>query len=314
MTLGRSPRPLPPPLAMSPAGETATSASTATSTTTATNEPTPSPIPVHGSRNITPAAQRPHPKPGYPTCKLRFECRDLTHEGADVFLSNNKVAEDLLAAVSTVLSILYKPSQSNSHIPGTRSVTLILEALGGVAYTMGSELDDDHKEIHFSLDYISEIPTEPPFRQRDEIQGVLVHEMVHCWQWNGHGTAPGGLIEGIADFVRLKAGLSPPHWKKEKKDNWDGGYQHTGYFLDWIESNYGKGSIRRVNEALMNKRYDEEAFWMGLFGKQVKELWDEYCQTMAPDVALENKQEPDGEVMMEQDEGKTKDQLEKVLE
>lgn len=43
----------------------------------------------------------------------------------------------------------------------------------------------------------------------------MVHEMVHCWQRNAHGTAPGGLIEGIADWVRLKAGLVPPHWKRE---------------------------------------------------------------------------------------------------
>lgn len=37
--------------------------------------------------------------------------------------------------------------------------------------------------------------------------GVCVHEMVHCWQWNAKGTCPGGLIEGIADYVRLRSGL-----------------------------------------------------------------------------------------------------------
>jgi len=30
----------------------------------------------------------------------------------------------------------------------------------GVAYTTGSELDPDHKEIHFSLDYIAKISEE----------------------------------------------------------------------------------------------------------------------------------------------------------
>ncbi|KAK4405191.1 hypothetical protein Sango_0525600 [Sesamum angolense] len=29
---------------------------------------------------------------------------------------------------------------------------------------------------------------------------------------SGNGQAPGGLIEGIADFVRLKAGYAPIHW------------------------------------------------------------------------------------------------------
>ncbi|KAI4190633.1 MAG: hypothetical protein L6R41_000644 [Letrouitia leprolyta] len=149
-----------------------------------------------------------------------------------------------------------------------------------LAYTTGSELDEEHKEIHFDLGYISRIPTEPSSRRLDEIQGVLVHEMVHCWQWNAYGTAPGGLIEGIADFVRLRAGLIPPHWKKERRDSWDQGYQHTGYFLEWIETQYGEGSVRRINEALMNKRYDEEAFWTGLFGKSVQGLWGEYCETL----------------------------------
>ena len=149
--------------------------------------------------------------------------------------------------------------------------------MGGVAYTTGSDIDDDHKEIHFSLNYIKEIATE---RQQQEIQGVLVHEMVHCWQWNGLGTSPGGLIEGIADFVRLKAGLAPPHWKKEAGGEWDAGYQHTGYFLEWIEENFGEGSVRNINASLQNGKYVEEEFWQQLFQKNVAELWAEYSKTL----------------------------------
>ena len=150
----------------------------------------------------------------------------------------------------------------------------------GVAYTTGSELDDDHKEIHFSLDYIASIPSDPPRRQKDEIQGVLVHEMVHVWQWNALGTAPSGLIEGIADFVRLRANLSPPHWKKEGGGDWDAGYQHTGYFLEWIESKFGEGSVMRINENLRDKEYVEKVFWKELFGKDVGSLWEDYSQTL----------------------------------
>ena len=149
--------------------------------------------------------------------------------------------------------------------------------MGGVAYTTGSDIDDDHKEIHFSLDYIKDIASE---RQQQEIQGVLVHEMVHCWQWNGLGTCPGGLIEGIADFVRLKAGLSPPHWKKEAGGEWDAGYQHTGYFLEWIEESFGEGSVRKINATLQNKKYVEEEFWQRLFQKNVADLWAEYSNTL----------------------------------
>ena len=47
-------------------------------------------------------------------------------------------------------------------------------------------------------------------------------DKVHCWQYNGKQTCPGGLIEGIADFVRLRDGLSPPHWEKGG-EHWDEG-------------------------------------------------------------------------------------------
>lgn len=143
----------------------------------------------------------------------------------------------------------------------------------GVAYTTGTDLDSDHKEIHLSLDYIKGIASG---REAEEIQGVLVHEMVHCWQWNALGTAPAGLVEGIADFVRLKAGLCPPHWKREGGGEWDAGYQHTAYFLEWLEGKWGDGSVQKINDGLRKEIYKESLFWERLFGKTVGELWAEY--------------------------------------
>lgn len=160
--------------------------------------------------------------------------------------------------------------------------------MDGVAYTKGSDLDHDHKEIHFSLDYINATSSA---RQRDEIQGVLVHEMVHCWQWNALGTAPVGLTEGIADFVRLKAGLSPPHWKKEAGGQWDAGYQHTGYFLEWIENTLGEGSVRKINDALKDTKYEEDGFWEQLFGRKVEPLWKEYEASLDKESKMSEKGE-----------------------
>lgn len=91
--------------------------------------------------------------------------------------------------------------------------------------------------------------------------------------------------------MRLKAGLEPPHWKKptaakERAEKWDQGYQHTAYFLAWLEDvRVGAGAVGMLNDRLLRVGYcDEEGgkggagggFWRGLFGVGVERLWVEY--------------------------------------
>jgi hypothetical protein len=211
--------------------------------------------------------------------RLRLEIRDLNHGGARDFLTAVIASDVLSTAVQSVLSLLYKsPNFPTTTVPQTRSVTLILRPMPGVAYTTGSDLDPDHKEIHFSLDYIHNSISSS--RKTDEILGVLTHEMVHCYQYNGFGTCPGGLIEGIADWVRLNANLGPPHWKKESDGKWDAGYQHTGYFLAYLEKRFGEGLVRRANEKLRIERYEEKRFWTELCGSPVDQLWGDYAEAL----------------------------------
>lgn len=223
----------------------------------------------------------PLPKPSFPTTRLRLKVQDLGHPGAEVFFANSNPTIALSKAKEAVLSTLYEPTKLNKHVPSTRSVTLILRSMDGVAYTTGIDMDDDHKEIHFSLNYIHDASKRllQPGQIAAEIQGVLVHEMVHCWQWNGFRTVPAGLGEGIADFVRLKNGLSPPHWKRGG-EKWDAGYQVTAYFLEWVENNIGIGSVRRINQALQTERYEEDIFWKMLFGRKVGNMWDDYLRSL----------------------------------
>lgn len=158
--------------------------------------------------------------------------------------------------------------------------------MSGVAYTTGLPLDDAHKEIHLSLDYVRDCASDgQDARRRDEIIGVVTHEMVHCFQHDAHGTAPAGLIEGIADYVRLKAGLAPPHWEKKGKrevgERWDEGYQKTAFFLEWMEREEvgGREAVARINAALRgNKEYKEEDFWRKVVGENVGTLWERYVE------------------------------------
>ncbi|KAK4651544.1 hypothetical protein QC762_602770 [Podospora pseudocomata] len=245
---------------------------------------TQSPIPIHPPRDTTPNDPKrttiSSPKP-FPLPTLRLENRNLNHPASALLFTSINPATVLPDCLQNVLRLLYHTPSSHSFTPPpTRSVTLIFRDMDGVAYTTGTDLDHDHKEIHFNLNHISNVASRPnsPTRVRDEIIGVITHELVHCYQWDAKHTCPGGLIEGIADWVRLNCDLSPPHWKKEVDGAWDRGYQHTAYFLQYLEDIFGNSTIRHLNDHLRHHKYHQDSFWEEQFGLGVEELYEGYVQ------------------------------------
>lgn len=110
---------------------------------------------------------------------------------------------------------------------------------------------------------------------KTEITGVLYHEMTHVWQWNGNGQGPSGLIEGIADFVRLKAGYAPSHWVRPGQgDRWDQGYDVTARFLDYCDGLRSGSFVSELNKK-MRDGYNQ-SFFEELLGKSVDTLWADY--------------------------------------
>ncbi|KAA8910515.1 peptidase of plants and bacteria-domain-containing protein [Sphaerosporella brunnea] len=220
-----------------------------------------------------------------PRLDLHFE--DLSTPGCRKFLAAAGADVDKLLtdAVVGVCKRLYgEPEKQPTH---QESISLYIRPMSGVAYTAGKK----NKQIHFSTDYIASIPQE---RVEKEVLGVVRHEMVHVWQWNGLNTCPGGLIEGIADWVRLRDGFIPPHWSRGGEE-WDDGYQHTAYFLDWIEDTFGAGSVAWINSYLQESEYSD-GMWQELCGGQtVEALWDTYkrcydlegAETAAPVIPTE---------------------------
>lgn len=197
----------------------------------------------------------PPPPKSWPLPTLSLRIPDLSHPGVVSFLDAVNPTKALTDAVLFSFTILYD-SPSNPATPQhVGSILLVLKSMPGVAYTTGGSGGDAFKEIQVSMEYVQNKAKDGIEALRHEINGVLTHEVVHCYQYNAKGTCPGGLIEGIAgastamacsphsssiilvpDFVRLHASLSPPHWNRDSiPDKWDAGYQSTGYFLDWLE-------------------------------------------------------------------------------
>src|SRR5205085_10481263 len=105
------------------------------------------PNPSSNSRSLTQVVARGEPM-AEPTFRLHMN--ELSHQGTALFLSQVDACRLLPNALSQVKQHLYT-TYPGSTLPGTRSVTLVLRCMNGVAYTTGIELDDDHNEIHLSL-------------------------------------------------------------------------------------------------------------------------------------------------------------------
>ncbi|XP_020553194.1 uncharacterized protein LOC105172834 isoform X3 [Sesamum indicum] len=174
-------------------------------------------------------------------------------------------AQYTLQTMNVSTEFIWRTFQQN--VPSDRKtlqkVSLFVDDMDGVAYTVNDQ-------IHVSARYIQGYSGDV----KREFTGVLYHEMTHVWQWSGNGQAPGGLIEGIADFVRLKAGYAPSHWVKPGQgDRWDQGYDVTARFLDYCNG-LRSGFVAELNKK-MKSGYSNNYF-VELLGKTVDQLWKDY--------------------------------------
>ncbi|KAH0450122.1 hypothetical protein IEQ34_020814 [Dendrobium chrysotoxum] len=169
----------------------------------------------------------------------------------------------LADATSFIWTTFNQPNEGDRK--NVQIITGLIESMDGVAYTAGNA-------IHVSAQYIENFHGDV----KTEITGVLYHESTHVWQWDGQGQAPSGLIEGVADYVRLKAGYEPldGHWVKPGQgDRWDQGYDVTARFLDYC-GGLDSGFVAKLN-AKMKDGYSND-FFVELLGKTVDQLFSDY--------------------------------------
>ncbi|CAL5210711.1 unnamed protein product [Lathyrus oleraceus] len=173
--------------------------------------------------------------------------------------------QTLDSASQFIWTILQENNQADRKLVQNVSLFVDPNATGVVAYTTKIT-----HEIHVSASYISSYKGDV----KNEITGVLYHEMTHVRQWHGHGEAPTGLTEGIADYVRLKANLAAGYWVKAGEgDRWDEGYDVTARFLDYCDG-LRNGFVGELNK-MMRSGYSDQ-FFLQLLGKTVVQLFAEY--------------------------------------
>ncbi|PKI38781.1 hypothetical protein CRG98_040822 [Punica granatum] len=186
----------------------------------------------------------------------------------------NEIGEDN-AHYGVMLGSGYVFSLLDIHVSegkGYTEVTLIVESFreaGIEVYPLevASTIDN---YIRVNSDYIQSFEGDA----LREFEGIMYHESTHVWQWTGNGQAPQSLLNGIADYVRLKAGFPSVNWgERGSGDSWDQGYEVTAYFLEYCGGLKG-GFVAQLN-AMMKDSYSDN-FFDSLLGKSVDQLWSDY--------------------------------------
>ncbi|KAI3445932.1 hypothetical protein Pfo_002597 [Paulownia fortunei] len=115
----------------------------------------------------------------------------------------------------------------------------------------------------------------PPGRAKFEFTSLMYHEMTHIFQWSGKGTAPGGLTEGVADYVMIKSNYYDPdgYTKPGEGGRWDEGYGVTARFLEYCDSLRNGFTVKLNNK--MREVYKDEYF-LDLLGKPLDQVWSDY--------------------------------------
>ncbi|KAI3431130.1 uncharacterized protein J3R85_008060 [Psidium guajava] len=185
-------------------------------------------------------------------------------EGSAIFaehIGDAYARQTMIAATNFIWQIFQQATAADRK--DVARVSLIINNSHGVAATSGST-------IYFSANYLSQIQGD-----KQEFTGIMYHEMTHVWQWSGRGN-PGArqVIEGIADFMRLRANLAPATWPRRGAGNsWGESSAVTAYFLDYCESQRN-GFVAELNKKMRDGYSDD--FFVQLLGRSADQLFGEY--------------------------------------
>jgi hypothetical protein len=198
------------------------------------------------------------------TVPITYRNQAMGAEGGRIF---DTAIPDVTAAMQAharaICRILYRKPE---EVKNVRQQGLTVEPQSAIAFAAGSN-------ITFSTNYIASFARgKSQAVINDELNGVLVHEGTHVWQYTNGG---GALVEAMADYVRFKAGYYTLA-RRRPGGNWDQPYTTGGFFIAWIEERYDPDFGYKVNMGMRDRGFSYPAFVQQITGKSVDAVWTEY--------------------------------------
>lgn len=111
---------------------------------------------------------------------------------------------------------------------------------------------------------------------------VITHEVMHIVQSYPPGSAPGWLVEGVADYVRYKYGLhnEKAGWELPEfsiDHSFTDSYRITARFLVWLSHRFGETSIKILDQKMRENLYSEN-LWKEITDSSLEDLWSSYIK------------------------------------
>lgn len=207
------------------------------------------------------------------TPTIEYSVHDTTPQG-DLF--KNAIPEParvLWQAAHAACRLLYR---DGAEVRDISTITLIVEDAPGIASTSGTT-------IKLSTPYLKQ-QSDAGVDLTQEITGILHFATSLVYQnhgSSGDAGAPGWLVVGISDYVRLESGYID-RAKRRAGGAYDAGVsQTTAFFLDYLAMTKDPSIVYELNRQLAPTApaWSNDVFTQ-LLGTDVDTLWAEYQSTL----------------------------------
>lgn len=236
-----------------------------------------------------------NPWDGFPQPSISFVKNNPDHAGQALLEQVVPDLEEQIQAIS--LEIAKKLYNNVTEIKVFKSVQFETGLYDFPAAKSGT---DEHMILLFDLQHIANVAQQGDAALRNEILGVLWHELTHGYNMvpDSGVYQPGNelhsYLEGLANYIRVDAGylnLTPAWIESWNQD----AYNQTSLFLQWVaQSNRNTDFIRLFNASantIDNWSFDKA--FKSIFGEQrgIEQVFGEY-QSYLKDLGLAPFPEP----------------------